>query len=112
MIKNKYYQQKNPTYPMMLVPCCRSHMDNVIEFNLILFCYPKEDITELQYSRRSQKMSNETAETIHFLQLSFYLQSLVWVAVKMALTLRGGASVTPCASITGAAALTLRPPVA
>lgn len=46
------------------------------------------------------------------LTLLFPRQSLAWVAVRVALILRGSASVTPCASITGAAARILRPFVA
>lgn len=44
--------------------------------------------------------------------LWLHLQSPAWAAVRMALTLRRTASVTPCASITRAAALIMRPPVA
>lgn len=56
-----------------------------------------------------------TAEAVQkyvFLTLSFHPQSLVWVAVRMASTLRDSASVTACANTTRAAAPILRPRVA
>lgn len=57
-------------------------------------------------------MKLNTRDDVAFLAVSFDSQSHAWVAVRMASTLRGIASVTPCANTTRAAALTLRLPVA
>lgn len=74
--------------------------------------YPREEIPLGRSAVQKKHIKLNNRDDPCSFNLTFYLQRLVWVAVRMALTLRGSASVTPCASITRAAAPTMRSPVA